>query len=102
MRAIRRMVDEELARLAPLFARAHAPTGRPSVPPERLPKAVLLQCLHSARSERQLVERLDSDLLFRWSCGTDPAEPCFEATAFTHNRPRLRRTLGWPPSSTGP
>lgn len=89
LRPIKRMVDEELAKLAPVFASAYSTTGRPSVPPERLLKAMLLQCLYSVRSERQLVERLDTDLLFRWFCGMDPAEECFDATAFTHNRPRL-------------
>ena len=59
------------------------------MPPEALLKALVLQCLYSVRSERQLVERLDTDLPFRWFCGLDPAEPVFDATAFTHNRPRL-------------
>ena len=73
LRPIRRMVDEELARLAPVFERAYSKIGRPSVPPERLLKAMLLQCLYSVRSERQLVERLDTDLLFRWFCGSGKA-----------------------------
>ena len=68
LRPIRRMVDEELARLAPAFAAAYSTAGRPSVPPERPLKrskaspgrAMLLQCLYSVRSERQLVERLDT------------------------------------------
>ena len=89
LRPIRRMVDEELAKLTLVFERAYSCTGRPSVPPERLLKAMLLQCLYSIRSERQVVDRLDTDLLFRWFCGMDPAEDCFDATAFTHNRPRL-------------
>jgi len=59
------------------------------VPPEVLLKALVLQCLYSVRSERQLVERIDTDLLFRWFCGLDPAQDVFDATAFTHNRPRL-------------
>lgn len=89
LRPIRRMVDAELARLAPVFAAAYSRIGRPSVPPERLLKAMLLQCLYSIRSERQVVDRLNTDLLFRWFVGMDPAEDCFDATAFTHNRPRL-------------
>jgi transposase len=89
LRPIRRIVDEILADLGPLLAACYSELGRPSVPPEVLLKALLLQCLYSVRSERQLVERLDTDLLFRWFCGLDPAEPVFDATAFTHNRPRL-------------
>jgi transposase len=89
LRPIKAAVDEILADLGPLFDRAYSDLGRPGVPPEVLLKALLLQCLYSVRSERQLVERLDTDLLFRWFCGLDPAEPVFDATAFTHNRPRL-------------
>jgi hypothetical protein len=59
------------------------------VPPERLLKAMLLQALYSIRSERQLVERIDTDLLFRWFLDLDPAAEAVDATAFTHNRPRL-------------
>jgi len=89
LRAIKRVVDEILRELGPLLASCYSDRGRPSVPPEVLLKALLLQCLYSVRSERQLVERLDTDLLFRWFCGLDPAEAVFDATAFTHNRPRL-------------
>jgi transposase len=89
LRPIKRAVDAILAEMAGLFEGAYSTTGRPSVPPERLLKALLLQCLYSVRSEAQLVERLDTDLLFRWFCDLDPAEPVFDATAFTHNRQRL-------------
>lgn len=89
LRPIRRVVDEILLELGPLFQACYSEVGRPSVPPEILLKALLLQCLYTVRSERQLVERLDTDLLFRWFCGLDPAQPVFDATAFTHNRPRL-------------
>lgn len=89
LRPIKRAVDAILVEMAPLLEGAYSVTGRPSVPPERLLKALLLQCLYSLRSEAQLVERLDTDLLFRWFCDMDPAEPVFDATAFTHNRPRL-------------
>jgi transposase len=89
LRPIKVAVDGILAELGPLFDRAYSRQGRPSVPPEVLLKALVLQCLYSIRSERQLVERLDTDLLFRWFCGLDPAEDVFDATAFTHNRPRL-------------
>jgi len=89
LRPIKAAVDEILAELGPLFDRAYSQTGRPGVPPEVLLKALLLQCLYTIRSERQLVERIDTDLLFRWFCGLDPAEEVFDPTAFTHNRPRL-------------
>ena len=89
LRPIKRMVDAELARMGHLFNRAYSDTGRPSVPPERLLKALLLQALYAIRSEAQLVERIDTDLLFRWFLDMDPAMDVFDATAFTHNRPRL-------------
>lgn len=89
LRPIKAAVDAILAELGPLFDRAYSTIGRPGVPPETLLKALVLQCLYSIRSERQLAERLDTDLLFRWFCGLDPAEDIFDATAFTHNRPRL-------------
>jgi len=91
LRPIKRMVDEELSRMSRRFSVAYAETGRPSVPPERLLKALLLQSLYSVRSESQLCERIDTDLLFRWFLDMDPAEPMFDATAFTHNRPRLEQ-----------
>ena len=89
LRPIKRMVDEELARMSPLFNDAYADIGRPSVPPEQLLKALLLQSLYSVRSEAQLIERINTDLLFRWFLNMDPAQDVFDATAFTHNRPRL-------------
>lgn len=89
LRPIKRAVDAILGEMRPLLEGAYSLVGRPSVPPERLLKASLLQCLYSVRSEAQLVERLDTDLLFRWFCDMDPAEPVFDATAFTHNRQRL-------------
>jgi transposase len=89
LRKIKRLVDADLARMGHLFNEAYSDTGRPSVPPERLLKALLLQALYTVRSESQLVERIATDLLFRWFLDMDPAEPAFDATAFTHNRPRL-------------
>lgn len=89
LRAIKARVDRLLATLHPRFAVAYSRTGRPSVPPERLLKALLLMALYSVRSERQLVERIDTDLLFRWFLDMDPSEEVFDATAFAHNRPRL-------------
>jgi transposase len=71
------------------FGAAYSTMGRPSVPPERLLKALLLMAIYSIRSERQLVERIDTDLLFRWFLDMAPDDPAFDATTFTHNRPRL-------------
>lgn len=91
LRPIKMMVDEELSRMSRRFDAAYADTGRPGVPPERLLKALLLQSLYSVRSENQLCERIDTDLLFRWFLDMDPAEEMFDATVFTHNRPRLEK-----------
>jgi transposase len=89
LRAIKKLVDEDLSRMGHLFNQAYSDTGRPSVPPERLLKALLLKALYSIRSESQLVERIDTDLLFRWFLDMDPATDAFDQTAFTHNRKRL-------------
>jgi transposase len=89
LRPIKLTVDRILGRMDERFAAAYSAGGRPSVPPERLLKALLLMALYSVRSERQLVERIDTDLLFRWFLDMDPAEPTFDATVLTHNRARL-------------
>ena len=89
LRDIKRRVDRILEGMSPLFAKAYSRTGRPSVPPERLLKALLLMTLYSVRSERQLCERIDTDLLFRWFLNLQPSEEVFDATSFTHNRRRL-------------
>jgi transposase len=89
LRPIKTAVDRILAGLSDRFDAAYSPVGRPGVPPERLIKALLLMALYSVRSERQLVDRIDTDLLFRWFLDMSPEEPAFDATAFTHNRPRL-------------
>ena len=89
LRPIKVAVDRILGRMSERFAAAYSSNGRPSVPPERLLKALLLMALYSVRSERQLIERIDTDLLFRWFLDMDPAEPAFDATVLTHNRPRL-------------
>lgn len=91
LRPLKRMIDEELAKMSSLFDAAYSGTGRPGVPPERLLKALLLQAIYSVRSETQLVERIDTDLLFRWFLDMDPSEDAFDPTAFTHNRPRLEK-----------
>src|SRR6476620_8200895 len=89
LRDIKRRTDGILDTLAPDFAEAYSHTGRPSVPPERLLKALLLMALYSIRSERQLCERIDTDLLFRWFLDLRPGDEVFDPTTFTHNRDRL-------------
>lgn len=91
LRDIKRRADRILESLAAKFAAAYSATGRPSVPPERLLKALLLMALYSVRSERQLCERMDTDLLFRWFLDMQPSEQAFDATTFTHNRQRLEK-----------
>ena len=89
LRDIKRRVDRILAGMSLQFAQAYSTVGRPSVPPERLLKALLIMALYSIRSERQLCERIDTDLLFRWFLDRQPSDDAFDATTFTHNRPRL-------------
>ena len=89
LRAIKRMADEDLAKMSRRFDAAYAEEGRPSVPPERLIKALLLQSIYSIRSEAQLVERIDHDLLFRWFLDLRIDDEVFDATVFCHNRKRL-------------
>src|SRR6266542_1843197 len=91
LRAVRAMTERALAELDPLFNRLYAKTGRPSVPPEQLLRALLLQLLYSVRSERLLMERLDYDMLFRWFVGLGPDDPVWDVTVFTKNRERLLR-----------
>jgi len=89
LRDIKRRVDRILEGMAAKFAAAYSRTGRPSVPPERLLKALLLMALYSVRSERQLCEAIDVNLLYRWFLDMQPSEEAFDATTFTHNRQRL-------------
>ena len=91
LRPIRAMVDTALRELSPEFARLYPKTGRPSVPPEKLLRALLLQVLYSIRSERQLIEQLDYNLLFRWFVGLSMDDPVWDPTVFTKNRERLLR-----------
>jgi len=89
LRAIRALVDEVLDELSPRFAGLYAPVGRPSIPPEKLLRAQLLQVLYTVRSERQLMEQLDYNLLFRWFVGLNMDDPIWDPTVFTKNRQRL-------------
>ena len=91
LRPIRRMVDAALARLSPRFDRLYATTGRPSIPPEKLLRALLLQILYSIRSERLLMEELEYSVLYRWFVGLSMDDPVWDATTFTKNRERLLR-----------
>jgi transposase len=89
LRPIRAIVDEALEALSPEFEKLYAPIGRPSIPPEKLLRALLLQAFYSVRSERQLMEQLDYNLLFRWFTGLAMAAPIWDVTVFTKNRERL-------------
>ena len=89
LRPIRRMTDAALERLSPRFARLYSTTGRPSIPPEQLLRALLLQILYSIRSERLLVEELDYSVLYRWFVGLSMDDRIWDATTFTKNRDRL-------------
>src|SRR5688572_4401503 len=89
LRAIRMIVDEALEVLSPEFERLYAKVGRPSIPPEKLLRALLLQAFYSVRSERQLMEQLDYNLLFRWFVGLAMDAPIWDASVFTKNRERL-------------
>src|SRR5258708_8442011 len=89
LRAIRAMVDEVLAQLSPRFDTVYARVGRPSIAPEKLLRAQLLQMLYSIRSERLLMEEMDYNLLFRWFVGLNADDEVWDATVFTKNRDRL-------------
>jgi transposase len=89
LRAIRPLADQILKEMSPQLARLYAADGRPSIPPERLLRALLLQIFYSIRSERLLMEQLDYNLLFRWFVGMSMDERVWVATVFTKNRDRL-------------
>ena len=89
LRAIRLLVDGLLQQMSPDFDRLYAHVGRPSIPPERLLRAQLLQLFYSIRSERLLMEQLDYNILFRWFVGLELDEPIWAVTVFTKNRDRL-------------
>src|SRR5262249_13869316 len=89
LHAIRTMVDEVLTQLSRRFDAVYARVGRPSIAPEKLLRAQLLQMLYSIRSERLLMEEMDYNLLFRWFVGLNADDEVWDATVFTKNRDRL-------------
>ena len=89
LRAIRTMTDQVLRELSPRFRRMYSDIGRPSIPPEQLLRALLLQALYTVRSERLLMEEIDYSILFRWFIGLSLDEPIWSPTTFSKNRDRL-------------
>ena len=89
LRVIRDIVNTTLVAMSSEFDALYAPNGRESIPPERLLRALLVQAFYTIRSERQLVERIEFDLLFRWFVGLGVDDPVWDATTFTKNRDRL-------------
>src|SRR6201987_3018727 len=89
LRAIREIANAALADLSVDFATLYSGMGRPSIAPEMLLRAMLLQAFYSVRSERQLMERLEFDLLFRWFVGIGVDEPVWDHSTFSKNRDRL-------------
>ncbi len=89
LRAIRAMADQALANLSDRFDAMYATSGRPSIPPEKLLRAQLIQMLYSVRSERLLMEEIDYSVLYRWFVGMNMDEPVWDVTVFTKNRDRL-------------
>ena len=89
LRPLRQRVDLILKRLSPRFEAMYAERGRPSIAPEKLLRALLLQCLYSVRSERLLMEELDYNLLFRWFVGLNMDDPVWDPTVFSKNRERM-------------
>ena len=89
LRAVRAMTDQILDSMSPLFDALYADFGRPSIPPEKLLRAQLLQMLYSVRSERLLMEEIDYSILFRWFVGLNLDDAVWDATTFTKNRDRL-------------
>jgi transposase len=89
LRRIRTLVDSSLKELSLHFEALYSRRGRPSIAPERLLRALLLQALYSIRSERQLMEQVDYNLLFRWFVGLNPDDVVWDVTVFTKNRDRM-------------
>src|SRR5450759_252746 len=91
LRAIRVMVNAALDELSPAFAKLYSPYGRPSIAPEKQLRALLLQMLYTVRSERQLIEQLQYNMLFRWFVGLSIEDAVWDVTVFTKNRERFLR-----------
>ena len=91
LRAIRVLVDAALKELSPVFQGLYSRIGRPSIPPEKLIRASVLQMLYTIRSERQLMEQLNFNILYRWFVGLDLDDRVWDATVYTKNRTRLLR-----------
>ena len=91
LRAIRVMVNAALDELSPAFAKLYSPYGRPSIAPEKQLRALLLQMLYTVRSERQLIEQLQYNMLFRWFVGLSIEDAVWDVTVFTKNRERFMR-----------
>src|SRR3979411_2480130 len=89
LRSIRLIVSEALSALAGEFSALYSPIGRPSIPPEKLLRAMFLQAFYEIRSERQLMERLEFDLLFRWFVGIGVDDAAWDHSVFSKNRDRL-------------
>ncbi len=99
---IRAMVDTARRELSPQFGRLYPKSGRPSIPPEKVLRALLLKLLYSVRSERELMDHLDYNLLFRWFVGLSMDDPVWDPTVFTTNRERLLQgDLTWRASWNG-
>src|SRR6266446_2775996 len=89
LRSSRQMTDRVLADISPQFTKMYAKIGRPSIPPEKLLRALLLQVLYTIRSERRLMEQSEYNLLFRWFVGLNIDDPVWDPTVFSKNRDRL-------------
>jgi len=89
LRSLRELVNVALRKLSPEFNKMYSPNGRPSIPPERLLRALLLQILYTVRSERMLMEQLNYNMLFRWFVGLNLDDPVWDVTVFTKNRERF-------------
>src|SRR5207245_10937425 len=88
LRRVREMTDRALQALSPLFSELYSLQGRPSIAPEKLLRALLLQALYSVRSERQLMEQLNYNLLYRWFVGLNIDEPVWDVTVLAKHRER--------------
>ena len=91
LRRVREMTDRALQELSPWFDQLYGQTGRPSVPPEQLLRAQILQALYTIRSERQLMDQIDGNWRYRWFVGLKVDEAVWDVTVFTKNRDRLLR-----------